>query len=149
MCNFRMYLRFITLHWVECMCILKCEFMQTRNKQTKSIDLKADICGRCRQTDYTHPANLNLFYIRMMPSNAWCIAHSFTRSIASLVHTQKHTYGDFTYVYATLPSIQLHLQRNNKKKRLSLTTSAIIAHKTIRSTNFRYFKEEEKNLSKK
>lgn len=94
----------------------------------------------------TEHLNIVLHVCRL--SNAWCggIVHSFARSTASFVHAHRHTYGDFTCVYATLlPSIQLHLQRNNNfsPDSLAYTTSAIIAHKTTRSKNFRHSKSEQ------
>lgn len=123
--------------------------------------MNADICGRCMQTDrkpewmfeceflYTRTQHLNLFYICMMPSNAWSIAHSFAHSIACLFHAHKHTYGDFTYVYATLPSIQLHLQRNNTKKQLLSRNQCNYSTQNNQKHEFSLFQRRKKIIQKK
>lgn len=97
-----------------------------KTEQTASIDMIfANICRRiCRQSRHLW-AHVCVCVVQSIEHlnivlHVWCypmhggIARSFARSIANLVHAHRHTYGDFTCVYATLlPSIQLHLQRNN------------------------------------
>lgn len=108
------------LHW---MYMHKTRIFANRkiNKQLLLELVVANICGRRiyadRQT-YVHGLMCvlyvqNIWILFYMCDAIQCnggIAHSFARSIASLVHAHRHTYGDFIYVYATLlPSAYNHI----------------------------------------